>query len=219
VPEVEAVRNIQTDTLYIKLEGKKLVGRGVSYFRGYSRFEMYHLISQKDKTTQHTTLKNYFQKGNNKFLINNFAIANMDERDKDLIITYTFNLADYAQVLGNDIFINLNMEKVGTDDPIKDDRKVPIENNYKRVQINHVVFEIPEGYKVTYLPENTKFSDPLFGYSIDYATQNNKITVTHQLTNNYLLLKSDHFSRFNEMTKQLKNDYKESVNITKITTP
>jgi hypothetical protein len=216
VPEVDAERNLQTDTLYIKLEGKKLVGKGVSYFRGYSWFEMYHLISQKDRTTQLTILKNYFQKGNNKFLIDNFTISNIDDRDKDIIISYTFNLADYAQVLGNDIFINLNMEKVGTDVPIKENRKVPIENNYKKVQINHVVFDIPDGYKVTYLPENTQFTNPFFGYSINYENNNNKISVTHKLTTNYLLLQPEHFSSFNEMNEQLKNAYKESVNITKV---
>jgi hypothetical protein len=215
VPEVEADKNLQADTLFIKLDGKKIVGRGVSYFRGYSRFEMYNLISQKDKNKQTIILKNYFQKGNNKFLIDNFTISNIDDRDKDLIISYNFNLADYAQILGNEIFINLNMEKVSIPDPIKNTRRIPIENNYKKIQLNHVVFEIPQGFKVTYLPENTAYTNDLFSFAIDYKNASNKVAVTHELTTNYLLLQPSHFEQLNEMNEKLKNAYKESVSLNK----
>lgn len=215
VPEVEAEKNLEADTLFIKLDGKKIVGRGVSYFRGYSRFEMYNLISQKDKTKQTTILKNFFQKGNNKFLIDNFTISNLDDRDKDLIISYTFNLADYAQVIGNEIFINLNMEKVNVDDPIKDTRKIPIENNFKKIRLNHVVLEIPKGFNVSYLPEKSSYENPLFNFTIDYTASPEKIAVTHKLTINYLLLQPNHFPQLNEMNEKLKEAYKESVNLNK----
>lgn len=215
VPEVEAERNLQADTLFIKLDGKKIVGRGVSYFRGYSRFEMYNLISQKDKTKQTTILKNFFQKGNNKFLIDNFSISNLDDRDKDLIVSYTFNLADYAQVLGDEIFINLNMEKVNVDDPIKDTRKIPIETNYKKIRLNHVVLEVPKGFKVSYLPEKSSYDNPLFNFTIDYKSMPDKIELTHKLTINYLLLQPSYFAQLNAMNAKLKEAYKESVNLNK----
>jgi hypothetical protein len=215
VPEIEAEKNLVADTLYIHLEGKKIVGHGISYFRGYSRFEMYNLIAQEDKTTQTTILKNFFQKGNNKFLIDNFSIENLYDRDKDLIISYKFNLADYAQIVGNEIFINLNMEKPDQMDLIKAERKISIESNFMRNVINHVVLDIPGGYKISYLPTDSEFHNDYFGYRIHYKTLSDKVELTHELTFNFLLLDKKWFPDWNKMTNLLKEVYKESINFTK----
>jgi transglutaminase-like putative cysteine protease len=215
IPEIASEKNLTTDTLFIRLEGKKIIGHGISYFRGYSRFEMYNLIAQEDKSTQTTILKNFFQKGNNKFLIDHFSIVNLFDRDKDLVISYEFNLADYAQVVGNEIFINLNLEKPDEMDLIKTERKTAIESNYKRRIINHVVLDVPQGYKISYLPPNSEFSNDLFRYRIEYKSVPNKVLLTRTLTSDYLLLKNTSFSDWNKMINLLKDAYKESINFTK----
>jgi len=215
VPEIDPEINLSTDSLFIRIDGKKIVGEGISHFRGYSRYEMYHRIAQKDKTSQTIFLKNFFEKGNNKFLIDDFTIKNLNDRDKDLIINYSFNVADYAQVVGNEIFINLNMEKPGQIDLIKDDRKIPIENNFKRTIINSVIFDIPKGYKITYLPTNSEFTNLQFGYKIEYIKTSDKVILTHSLTSNFLLLENKEFPEWNKMTSLLKEAYKESVNLSK----
>jgi hypothetical protein len=217
VPEIAPETNLSTDSLFIHIEGKKIVGHGVSHFKGYSRFQMYHLIEQKDKSSQAAFLKNFFQKGNNKFLIDDYSIVNLNDRDKDLIINYTFNVADYAQVIGSEIFINLNMEKPGQVDLIKVDRKIPIENIFKRTVINHVEFEVPKGFKITYLPENSEYTNLQFSYKIEYKAELGKVILTHSLTSNYLLLQSPAFPAWNKMTSALKEAYTESVNLSKIT--
>jgi transglutaminase-like putative cysteine protease len=219
VPEISPELNYEIDTLRIKINGKKIIGTGSSYFKGYSRYNMYHLIGMKDKTQQTTILKNYFEKGNNKFLIDNFTIHNLNDQDKDLIITYSFNLADYAQILGDEIFINMNMEKINLGDAIKKERTVPLEKEYKKTTINHVILDIPEGYKVTYLPDNTEYSGKSYGYKIHYKTEGNKLNLTHQFDTKFLLLQPSEFDDWNKMNESLKQAYKESINLTKVNTP
>jgi len=215
VPVVAPELNMEADTVKIELEGKKIVGSGISYFRGYSRVDMYNLIAQKDKNALTTFLKNYFEKGNNKFLIDRFEVKNLEQRDDDLIISYNFNLSDYATIVGNDIFINMNLEKINIGDVIKDTKKTPFEIKYKKQTINHVSLEIPKGYKLAYIPGNSEYKDDLFGFNISYKTEPDKVLLTQKFYTNFLLLPPQHFNKWNTMLESLKNAYKTSVNLKK----
>jgi transglutaminase-like putative cysteine protease len=215
VPEIDPSLNLQADTIKIKLEGKKIVGSGISYFRGYSRVDMYNHIAQKSKIELTTFLKSYFQKGNNKFLIDNFDVKNLDERDKDLVITYNFNLGDYATIVGNEVFLNMNMDKIETGGEIKDTKTTPLEIKYKKQMINHVIFEMPEGYKITYVPGNSEFKNDLFGFKISYKTESNKVCLTQNFYTNFLLLQHMKFQQWNTMLDSLRTAYKTSVNLKK----
>jgi len=216
VPEIAPELNLQADTVKIKLEGKKLVGSGISYFRGYSRVDMYNHIVQKDKKDLTTFLKNYFQKGNNKFLIDDIEVKNLDQRDQDLIISYNFNLSDYATIIGNEVFLNMNMDKIEAGDGIKDTKKTDLEIKYKKLTINHVIFEMPKDYKLTFIPNNSEYQNDLFGYHITYTTgQNNKVLLTQKFYTNFLLLQHQQFPQWNSMLESLQNAYKTSINLKK----
>ena len=215
VPEVDPALNLQADTIKIKLDGKKIVGSGISYFRGYSRVDMYNNIAQKNKNDLAIFLKGYFQKGNNKFLIDNFNVKNLEERDKDLVISYNFNLGDYATVVGNEVFLNMNMDKIETGDDIKDTKTTPLEIKYKKQMINHVIFEMPEGYKLTYMPGNSEYKNDLFGFNISYKTESNKVCLTQNFYTNFLLLQHKTFPQWNSMLDSLRTAYKTSVNLKK----
>jgi hypothetical protein len=211
IPEINSELNRQSDTLFIKLEGKKIKGTAVSYFKGYSRVDMYNYIIDKDKKAQSDFLKKYFEKGNNKFLIDKFDIKDIDQRDKDLVISYDFNLGDYAQIVGNEIFINLNMDKTDVNDLIKNSRKVPLESKYKKQINNDVVLTIPDGYQLSYMPKGSTYKNDLFGFDISYHSDHGRVYLTHQLFINYLLLTPDHFGQWNDMLEALKSAYKNSI--------
>ena len=211
VPEVSSTLNLKTDTLRIKLDGKKVTGTGISYFRGYPRVDLYRQITGKDKTEQTTFLKNYFAKGNNKFLIDNFEIENLENRDDDLVIKYHFNVGDYAQSAGDEIFLNMNMDKTNLGETLKNTRKVAFESDYKTQVIHHVILEIPEGYKLSYVPENSEFDNALFNYKIDYKPENKSIQLTQKIDTDFLLLSPQQFPQWNNMIESLKGAYKSTI--------
>lgn len=211
VPEVAPELNLNSDTLHIRLEGKKIIGKGMSYFRGYERFDMYNYMLYKDPSEQAKFLKNYFEKGNNKFLIDNYQLINFDQRDKDLIIKYQFNISDYSQEVGDEIYINMNLDKVNIGEPVESTRKTEIESNYKKKIINEVILEIPKGYKITFVPKNAEFKDDLFGFKVSYQTGQDEIRLTHEIYINYLLLKLSKMKDWNDMIETINNAYKSSI--------
>jgi transglutaminase-like putative cysteine protease len=216
VPEVTPELNLQTDSIKIAIEGKKIIGSGVARFRGYSRVDLYNLLVQKNKSEINTFLKNYFEKGNNKFLIDEFKIENLDFRDKDLIITYTFNLSDYITIVGNEIFINMNLEKLSFGDIIKSTKKTPFEVQYKKLTVNHITLVIPDNYKLAYIPGNSKYEIDLFGYHLSYKTESNKVYLTQKFYTNFLLLSPKYFGHWNTMIESLQNAYKNTVTLKKV---
>ena len=211
VPEIAQELNQTIDTIKVKLEGRKLKGSSITYFKGCSRVDMHDDLVNKDKEAQTTFLKNYFEKGNNKFLIDDFELKNFEKRDNDLIIGYDFNVDDYAQTSGNEIFVNLNMDKVNLGETIKDTRKVPLERDYRKIITNNLILEIPQGYQLSYLPKNTEFKNDQFGYSVTYKSDPTHVILTHQLYLNYLQLQPSSFKEWNNLINALNSTYRSSI--------
>jgi hypothetical protein len=128
---------------------------------------------------------------------------------------YNFNLGDYATVVGNEVFLNMNMDKIEAGDDIKDTKTTPLEIKYKKQMINHVIFELPEGYKITYMPGNSEYKNEFFGYNISYKTEFNKVFLTQNFYTNFLLLQHKTFQQWNTMLESLRTAYKTSVNLKK----
>ncbi len=213
IPEVEKDLNLKTDTIRIKLEGSKITGKGITTFRGYERVDLYDNLSYKDQVEENRFMKNFFEKGNNKFLMDNYKIKYLENRDSDLIISYNFNISDYYQTIGNEIFINMNLNKVNLGDQIKSNRKTSVEAKFKREIKNVVLMEIPKGYKIAYLPENSVFKNDLFGYNISYNVVGNEVILTSDIFTNFLLLEPSNLKEWNNMLTSLNNTYKKSVDL------
>jgi hypothetical protein len=98
---------------------------------------------------------------------------------------------------------------------IKADRKIAMETNFKRKIINHVIFDVPQGYKISYLPPSSSFSNDLFNFRIEYTTVGNKVALSREMTSDFLLLKNTSFPEWNKMTNLLKDAYKESISFIK----
>jgi hypothetical protein len=57
-----------------------------------------------------------------------------------------------------------------------------VENDYKEINRQVVVLNIPEGYKVSYLPESRHQKiDGLGGYKIDYASNGKTVTLSKEI--------------------------------------
>ncbi|MCG7860076.1 hypothetical protein MD537_24055, partial [Flavihumibacter sediminis] len=76
--------------------------------------------------------------------------------------------------------------------------------------------DIPEGYKVSYLPKGKSFRNYIWGFDIQYEQKNNQIIMTQEFYNEHLLLQPEHFKEWNEVLENLFPQYKESISISKI---
>ncbi|MFN3403020.1 MAG: transglutaminase-like domain-containing protein [Cytophagaceae bacterium] len=206
IPDYQTNRILDTVALTIKEE--KLFGEGSTHLTGYEKINMTHKLSigESDRLK---LLREFYNKGNNKFIIDSYDIMDMGKRDKNLIIKYKFNIADYLKAYNNEIYVNLHLNKDLQKEVISPDRSLPIELEHHN-EIKYIVnLKIPDGYIVSYVPESKSFKDEKFGFIIDYKKEGKNIILTETQYNKSLLLKNEDFDQWNNMIKELKKAYNE----------
>lgn len=209
VPEVPSQYNVNVDTVRIRLEGKKLVGSGNASYTGFYKVSVSERMHYQNDKEQQKYLNGLFEKGNNKFLIDNYHIDALNDRDRDLKISYDFTIDDYAFQNEDEWYLNMNLDKYLKEQEIKKDRERSVKNRFEYEQKNTVVLDIPESYQLDYIPENSEYEHELFGYSIKYSEQEGKLLLDVNIYERYLALEPEHFEAWNGMIKALKKSYKE----------
>jgi transglutaminase-like putative cysteine protease len=216
VPEVPEYMNTNNDSVFIEIDTDlKITGRGYAEYTGFERDNMLEVLDDNSKEERMKILKNYYQKGSNKFILESFEELNAEDRDKPFGVTYSFNLSDYVLSSGKEIFINMNLEHVYAGSTVEKDRKLDMEYRYKQRVINTVMLKIPDGYELSYLPPNDSLNHELFGFSITYTHTGNTVLVKNEVLLKCLMLKKDWFEAWNDFITRLKKNYSESVALRK----
>lgn len=211
VPEIGRENSVMRDTSYFRMEEGIIKGSGHLSLSGYAKlFNAYRLIKTDEKQVK-DYLTRLLSRGSNKFFLDRYKIENLQDLDKPILLDYAFSVADYYKEVGDELYFNMNMDKSFNGDFIDKKRELPIENNFKYTNQSVAVFEIPENYKIGYLPEDNSFSNDVFGYSIRYKPENGKITMHKEFYVNYLLLQPEKFPEYNEAIKKLSDAYSETI--------
>ncbi|PIZ06716.1 MAG: hypothetical protein COY57_00500, partial [Flavobacteriales bacterium CG_4_10_14_0_8_um_filter_32_5] len=87
---------------------------------------------------------------------------------------------------------------------------------FKNINQSINVLEIPNGYEISYLPENFEQKNEFYSATINYEQKDNQIIYNNQIVLNFIVLKQENHASFNEFLKQLSKAFKESVVLKKI---
>lgn len=217
VPVIPAIKNAVIDTTTINLVGEKLVGKSKIELSGYRKLDSYNALEYMN-TNQKT--KTYyikqFRKGNNKFIVDNYTEINKYHYDKNFSVDYEFHIDNFAKKLGNETYINLNLNKELSPYKMDDDRKNEVEYDYKNYFSYTTTLNIPEGYTVDYVPENVAIKNDLLSSSINYKVTPKNITYIHKASFNFIDLTLVQQKEINDIIKTIEKAYKEVVILKKI---
>jgi len=212
VPVCPPEASMFEDTTRLKLgDDNLLFGNSNARLTGFLAVPMRNLLKSLNEEDTKRALDGYFEKGSNRFALDTASFQFLADRNKDLLFDYEFTLGDYAKSNEDELYVNLNLEKVYADGDIKSDRKIPWDLRFKSLNLLTVEMEIPDGYEVTYLPGNEAFEKEDFGYSQTYEVKDNKVIRHFRHYDNFLLMEEDRFSDWNKMIKSMKKAYKEVV--------
>lgn len=214
VPIVDAEVNLFNDTVNLTIENNLLKGSGKVILKGYFDCDSKRTI---DAANNEEAVKNYIsfltRKGSNKYLLNNYSVQN---NDAEMLYIYDFELGSYIKKNDNDLYINMNLDKsLENSKFFKDDRVLPSENDFKKSLQLCYKLNIPLGYEVKYIPDNSSFFNDKFSFDIKYEHKNNSIIYNYSLILNYIMLNLNEQKTFNEMLKLLKAAYKDNVILSK----
>ncbi len=212
VPIIPSEMNVVIDSTTLNIANQNIIGSSKTEIYGYEKANFYHALENKNTEIK---LKEFYnavlQKGNNKFLIDSISEINKYDYDENFILTYTFNINDYVKEFENEIFVNMNLEKILSDFKIDENRKNTIQYDYKRAFKLNTTLIIPDGYSLDYVPENSEFSNNLLSCKTTYTISNNKIYYNHSIEFNYLTLTIEEQKEVNSLIKKAEKEYKEII--------
>ncbi|MEO9571128.1 MAG: transglutaminase-like domain-containing protein [Polaribacter sp.] len=212
VPIIAAKINAIIDTTAIKIKDGSVLGASKTSISGYPKIDLFHNLEDENSKTKIKQLyNNKFVKGNNKFLINSFKEINKYHYDNDFIVDYDFEIKNYSKKLGNEIYVNLNLNKDLSFYKTDKKRKNAIEYDYQRYFSYTTKLEIPKGYKVDYIPEAVKVTSDYLTSEITYSEKENYVIYNHTIELNFLVLSLEQQKIVNKQIKKIEKNYKEIV--------
>jgi hypothetical protein len=213
VPVIAKEKNTVADTTWMELTTDGIKGKIKRDLKGYYAMSTYgRLMYWKDKD-MHENMKNSFERGSNKFQLDTFRIEKK-ETNNEILLYGDFKLNDYAKKLGNEYYLNLNLFKFFQNEQIDyPKRKMPIEYDFKSIRKYVTMLKIPDGYKVSYLPQSKSFHNKIWGFDMQYAQKGNYIILTQEFDNESLMLNNTDFEQWNKVLENLLPLYKETLSL------
>ncbi len=212
IPEVPKERNIVIDYVSLLIEGSELKGSGGYAAEGYEKIRFGERLQNMNDADKVKYLKSYLQKGNNKFSADSLTYENLKDRTLPLLMKYYFTLPDYLKINGEEIYVNLHIDKTNQNailDPEK--RTVGLELDFKSVDKHITKIRIPQGYEASFIPPDVLYEGKKFGIRVQYIQKEGYVILEKVLTTDILLIQPSDFPEWNKMIKMLNMAYNESI--------
>ena len=212
VPVMPAASSIITDSTFLTISNNTVSGRSAVSYTGYFGNDLYNNLQYNKGDDERVYARRRMAKGSNKFIMQDYTIRRYDPSNRAGRIDANFEIPDYAKSISDEIYINLNLEKLFNQTPIDTvKRTVAIENEFLYT-INQVhILKIPSGYVADYIPKNLKVSNDVIDYTIVYKQTGSEVSATQQLVLKKLYIQPTDFKTWNNAISIISPAYKEQV--------
>ena len=218
VPIIPAEENRMTDTTLISFTDDGIKGHESVTYSGYQGEDIYNSLLYRDESEVRDFVKTRMGKASNKFILGNYIVTRVKPEENIVNISADFDIPGYGKKVGDEYYINLNLEKIFEKqviDTIK--RKVPLEIEYNYLINESHILEIPKGYKVSYLPKDFAYNTDLASIKITYKIAGGKVIATQEGETKKLMINPDDFEEWNKEMSTVQQQYKESIVLEKLT--
>lgn len=212
VPVVAAEQNVITDSTFLSIGKNALLGNCSVDYIGYFGSDVYSNLSYHTGDDERTYARRRMAKGSNKFIMQDYKITLTDKEKRSANISSEFEIPGYTKSIADEIYINLNLEKLFNYTAVDTaKRKTAIENQFL-FTINQVhTLQLPEDYATEYVPANSSFSNNLVDFSIVYKQEPGKISATQKFVLKKLYIEANDFALWNKTIAAVSPAYKEQI--------
>jgi len=221
IPTVAADKNVTTDNRTMNLSYNDVSGTVNEHFAGYEAWTIMHYLSFRNKKEDKDKyVRQLTGDGAYNYLSPNYSVNASEGGDMDVTVNADYSIPGFAQNIGKQYYVNMNLKNTFGHVRINDTgRLVPYYFENKEVIRETVTLNVPDGYKVTYVPKDAEGSvDGLWSYKISYRADDKtgKIVLTKEYELNTMSISPNHFEAHNKMVDALRKLYKETVVLTAV---
>ena len=211
VPVSPKQMNTKITTLKVNIDGEKLVGTGSQIFKGESRASIQYRLNQIENNHREDAIEYYITDADKGFTVSEVSTSDRHTRGKDFTIDYKFTQKNQVSSFGEEMYIDLDYDKIFNDFTFEETRKIDYLFPYKLLREKTIEMEIPDGYTVSELPQNVKETHPDFSFDISYETVNNRIIYKNKISVDRAIIPKNAFTRWNEIVGQLTESYQQQI--------
>jgi len=217
VPVIADSISLVKDSIHFSIEKGTIKGNGSAVFTGFEKNDKAYSLDGNDNSKTKEEIIELLTKGSNKFFVDNYDIENLYNREVPLKILYNFRINDYYREIGNEIYINLNLDKRLINETVDiNNRKVPLAGKYYYETVNISVFEIPIGYHIEYMPKDAALKSEKIGFRISYKVDGNNIIRRSEIRSDFLILLPYEFKEWNSVIDGLNKAYRDVLVLKKV---
>ncbi len=187
------------------------------YIDGYVKADVATKLLYTNKKKYDKEVKGMLQRGNNKCDVKKYSISGVTNRDSIAIFKFNFEINGYGHLIGNEYFINLNLQKFAGDLEVDTNkREIGIQKDDLSTRTGIVIFNLPKGYDVKRLPQNFTVNTPDLQLTVTYVRKGNQIIRTEKLVELVNLVPADRVRSYNKALEQMCDAYRELVVLKKL---
>lgn len=221
LPIMNANQSLSVDTtfLQINLDKNVLTGKNDKHLFGYNATSFIINMKYTNEKDKKEFFEAYNKVGSNKYKQTDFSYEIPNKNDfLDIALHSKFELPDYINTTQDAIYVNMNIRKLLAAEfiDIKDDRTIPFENDFKRTFEEYIVLDVPNGYKVDYIPQTFQIANDFLKVEIAHKIDNNKVILNKKIIIDFLVMEAKDFSKYNTIIQQLATVYKDAIVLKKI---
>lgn len=193
----------------------KFEGSVVDMYDGYGALVFRETINDLKSTDEYYKSRQEKLKG---LTIKNYVVSDVTDINKSIIDTLNVVITDNSEIIGNKIiFPPLIFERLENNIYSLNERKYPIDYNYRYSVMYLFEYQIPEGYSVESIPESFILKLPDNSMSLSYNIQQSdgKITLEYKHNIEKISFQPDEYKVVKEFYNQIVKKHSEMIILTK----
>ncbi len=215
VPDNKSSANVEYFNLNYKVEGDALVGNAQKRFNGESKSQFLYTYSTLKTDKKEEALKKYLNENNKNIEISNVETSELTNRDIETILNYDLKINNRVVDYDGQYYIDLDYFKEYGSFKFKEERHNDYLFRHKTNYISNISLEIPEGYMVSYKPENISYSSDNIDIKVTYSIKESKLIYTKVFNLKTAILPVDEFEEWEKFNEQLVKTYNDQITLTK----
>lgn len=206
----------ETSTLNIVLNSDGTIdGKIRRQYSGHDALE----FRQKNAGITKDAYIEELENNNNNIEIGDFVRANELDLSKPVMETYSFKSNKDVEIINDKIYISPMLFLTAKDNPFKQEvREYPVDFGYPFETKIYINLEIPEGYKVEFLPKSSSSltGDNIGAFSYVIANTDNKIQIIITTNINTAIVSADFYDVLKEFYQNRITKQNEKIVLKKI---
>jgi hypothetical protein len=211
-------RNLETTELTLKLDpatnvlngNQKLVINGESKTGFLSSYEELRTDDKEE------ALNAYLRNGNKNVSVSDVIMSDLNKREQPIEISSGISFRNQVTAFEDELYVSLENDYAMSALKFDSTRKSDYIFNHKYNLQSNIVFEIPEGYTVDYLPDDFNVDIDEFHFNFKMRQAENKIIYSKDIHFSSTWLRMSFFNQWNKAITALNKYYKEQIVLKKI---